>query len=246
MKKITLLSLIFVLLMVFSSSAYAEPVNQKITTLIPSESSSILSKVELIEDVNGIVSVRIEGTATAGDHRGYHIVVNQETKTYSATLTELEPSQQTENQLSSQLLGATYYTAHVRAHTYDPINIDCNWTDLGFTWKDDGNGNGYSSITHAGRSLNTWDGNPTSAGTNWYLFSSRYYNSTPSGNTESAEAVHVNYNFLGGIFGSTYATHNISIYPQPEGNGRYNWYTTFTPSGDGAAKYLLHLYTEVY
>jgi hypothetical protein len=245
MKKSILMSMITVLILSFGASANAESTKENTIVLRPSEGSYVLNSVELVKDPKdaNTVSVRIGHSAKTGVKTGIDVVVDQRTNTYTATL-ELQEEYE-ENQSAARLL-STNYTAHVRLWTRDPVNIDCNYTDLGFTWVDDLLGNGYDSITHSGsRSLTYWDANPTSALTNWYYVSSRFYN-PPIHNTESAEATHVNYNFLGGAFGTTYAHHDLSIYPQANNPGWYNYYTTLSTSGTGAAQYLLHKYVETY
>lgn len=83
-----------------------------------------------------------------------------------------------------------------------------------------------------------WDAQPTSLETYWYYVWHQWHDPSPSG--QSAWVQHVNYDFGGGLVGTTYASHYINIGPEP--NGRYHYYVELET--EGLAGYLLHLEVE--
>ncbi|SDX97077.1 hypothetical protein [Thermoactinomyces sp. DSM 45892] len=197
-------------------------------------STTVFDKVEAKKGENGF-HIRVRGTGTAdGVYRSYVVTADLEKGTYKAVkenpMFQTSPIVTKEKPVGNSKALVSYNSANVRAHTYDPVNIDCNWTDLGYSWKDD---NG--KFSYYSRSLNTWDASPTSLGTYWKLVWKKYNNDPNS--FQSASAKHVNTNFLGGITGTTYAEHYISITPKP--NKKYHYFADLDT--EGVAGHLLHL-----
>jgi hypothetical protein len=237
------------LIMLISLLPFSLVANAAETTQIPtnftknlkvtSDSHKVFQSVQLKKNGDKQSIIIDDSRKDDGISEYYEVTVDENNGTYKAI--KRNSLVKSNNPISSQKSNiltplSTYsYTAHVRAHTYDPINIDCNWTELGESWSENS-----GSFSLNWRSLNTWDAQPTSAGTYWYYVWSHYNNDPLYFN--SASAKHVNYNFGGGIFGTTYAQH--WVYISPQSNGYYHWEAQLDTSG--IAGNLLHIGVETY
>ncbi|WP_046215921.1 hypothetical protein [Paenibacillus wulumuqiensis] len=208
----------------------------------------ILDSVQVKKNEDGDYHLRVEDTKIAGQIESYEVKVDYEKLTYEVVEipTLIENISETAKQYNS-VINSTYnnqegitanalktYSCYVKATTYNPVNIQLNYTRLGWAWGKD------SSLSYPStfrwRLLDWWDAQPSSAGTNWYYVRSQY-NNDPVGSGQSAQATHVNHDFVGGLAGTTYATHYISITPKP--NGQYGYYVDLSTSG--TAGHLLHI-----
>lgn len=234
---------VFTLVMILAIPSYAaeeapiEVENHLFKTFkVATDSEIKLDSLEAYEE-NGKKKVRVGNTRSAnGQKETYDVEVDFQTGTYKVTNYSIDTSVEAAKD-SVSINAINNYLAIVTAKTLDPINILCNSTTLQWGWSENTSTTGYPYGFNT-RSLSWWDAQPTSLGTYWYYVSHSWHD--PSGSGQSAFVTHVNYNFGGGLFGDTYASHYISILPEP--NGRYHYYVELET--EGVAGNLLHLSVE--
>lgn len=200
-------------------------------------SEVVLDSLQAYEE-NGKYFVRVGKSRPAnGQQESYNIEVDYQTGIYSVQ--NYTPFEATVEVANDPIItkAINNYVATVTAKTLDPVNILCNSSTLKWGWAENTSTTGYPYTANS-RSLTWWDAQPTSLGTYWYYSSHSWGGGSDSG--QSASVTHVNYNFGGGIAGTTYAEHYISITPEP--NGMYHYYVDLQT--DGIAGNLLHLSVE--
>lgn len=252
-KNFTLFAVLsFVFLLVFPGGISADTAqNYDEVMLTPQVNpDTVLERVVLkLEPSNNSQTVEITGERVAnGELEAHSVTVDLDKKTYSV---KKLTNQQIENlginkmhtDISRNNLGnisrsssILYHSvARVKMFTVDPVYIRLNSTELAYSW--------YELQNHAfgfnWRELNTWDANPSTAGTRWYLVNKNYTSGLTAG-YQSADAQHVNYDFLNGLSGTTYATHHITIVAGHNQTYTYN----LSMSKSGVAGHLLnYIYT---
>ncbi|MGN7403397.1 hypothetical protein ACTHO0_26460 [Cytobacillus praedii] len=248
MKKIISMSM-FLMLLTFLTFGHQASANddlkmekENVIELTADDNSEIiLDSVQISNennDENYLISIRDTRVAN-GVVEEYDLYIDSENNTYQALKTEnneyTDDSTEERALARSGTLATNTYLASVSASTMDPAVIELTKTVLSLRWKDN---NG--SLSYDWRGLSTWAANPSSLNTNWYLSWTKWGNDPTY--FQSVTAEYVNYDFLGGAMGTTFA--KTYIYIGGQKGGKYNYTTDLTTTGEAGKLLWLRVKTN--